>query len=268
VLLDPSLIYQIVLNLAVNARDAMPRGGLLAIRTSLRDINAAEKEPMGIPEGRYTCIEVRDTGCGMNKKVRERIFEPFFTTKGLGKGTGLGLYTVYGIVRQCSGHIRVYSEIGIGSTFEIYFPLLEPSALAQHVAPETEPSGGEKEVILVVEDDSRVRGVLQDQLKDLGYLVLCEAKAAEAVRVIERLDKRIDLLLTDVVMPELNGPELSRKLREILPNLKILYMTGYANEDVLPTDALVDGAALLRKPFTMRQLDSKIHHLLHPPETI
>ncbi len=267
VLLEPSLIYQIVLNLAVNARDAMPRGGLLTIRTSLSVISAAQSEPMGIPEGRYTRIEIRDTGCGMNKEVRERIFEPFFTTKGLGKGTGLGLYTVYGIVRQCSGHIRVHSEIGVGSTFEIYFPLLAPSALAQHTEPETEPSGGEKEVILVVEDDSRVRGVLQDQLKDLGYLVLCEAKAAEAVRMIERLDQRIDLLLTDVVMPELNGPELSRKLRETLPNLKILYMTGYANEDVLPADALADGAALLRKPFTMRQLDSTICHLLHPPET-
>jgi two-component system cell cycle sensor histidine kinase/response regulator CckA len=262
VLLQNGMTSQIILNLAANARDAMPGGGKLNIRTSVVDMDDSEDADLGILKGRYVCLEVSDTGCGMSKEVRDRIFEPFFTTKKNGKGTGLGLYTVYRMLRQCSAQIRVRSEVGRGTTFEIYFLVVERSEDRNDHTPQSMSRGTRKDLIMIVEDDLRVRNMLRDQVKELGYSVLCEERAMDAINDLERLDIKIDLLLSDVVMPELSGPELARRLRKVQPNLRVLYITGYASEDLLSDDDLAGKADLLRKPFKADELNSKIHGLL------
>lgn len=262
VLLGTNLLYQILMNLAVNSKDAMPRGGKLRIRTTLAVIESDGAHPTGVPQGRYACMEFSDTGHGMDKALLDRIFDPFFTTKKTGKGTGLGLYTVFGIVRQCSGHIRVSSEIGKGSAFETYFPVVDLPVPKESEIPESPSEGEAREVILLVEDDAPVRNAVRDQLADLGYLVLCESNPVQALRDAEGFDVSFDLLLSDVVMPDISGPDLARRLKEKRPSLKVLYMTGYAREDVLQLDDLDAGTDLLRKPFTQVELNEKIRHLL------
>jgi two-component system, cell cycle sensor histidine kinase and response regulator CckA len=262
VLLGSGLVYQIILNLAINAKDAMPKGGRLCISTALAEITSHQAEFAGIPPGRYLRLEVSDTGCGMNSEVQQRIFEPFFTTKLSGRGTGLGLFTVFSIVRQCSGYIRVHSKPGEGATFDIYLPIVESDAPDYQEAPKTAPRSSAKNLIMVVEDNPRVRNALQDQLKDLGYSVLSEKTATQAVDDIRRVGKQLDLVVTDVVMPGLNGPDLVQKLRQVQPNLRVLYITGYANQHILSKDALGAGTDLLHKPFTQRELGLKVHSLL------
>jgi len=262
VLLGTSALYQILLNLALNAKDAMPMGGKLGIRTALAIITSDKPHPTGVPQGRYLCLEVSDTGYGMDKALLDRIFDPFFTTKKTGKGTGLGLYTVFGIVRQCAGHIRVSSEIGKGSTFEIYFPVVELPAQKEFEMSISASGVEAREVILLVEDNATVRNAVRDQLADLGYLVLCESNAVQALQDAESSYADIDLLLSDIVMPDLSGPDLARLLKEKQPRLKVLYMTGYAKVDVLPLNVLDAGTDLLRKPFTQEELNEKIRHLL------
>ncbi len=262
VLLASGLLYQIVLNLAINAKDAMPTGGRLCISTASVEITFENARPAGIPAGRYLRLGVSDTGCGMSAETQKRVFEPFFTTKSTARGTGLGLFTVFSIVRQCSGHIRVHSKPGKGSIFDLYFPIVEMGAPEHHEAAKHAPRGTAANLVMVVEDDSRVRNALHDQLVDLGYSVICEETATQAAADIGRIGKKLDLVVTDVVMPELNGPDMVEKMRQVQPNLRVLYITGYANQHILSKDALGAGTDLLHKPFTQRELSLKVHSLL------
>ena len=252
---------QVILNLCVNARDAMLSGGRLTVRTFPVDVKLACGEHVGVPRGRYVVVEVADSGCGMPKTVQERIFEPFFTTKPTGHGTGLGLYTVYAIVRRCGGHIRVQSELGRGSTFWLYLPVVDASLIQHPAAPDGCLEDLGTGLVMVVEDDDRVREMVASQLEVFGFQVLCEASATAAVQDYDRLKEGIDLLVTDVVMPELSGPDLARKLKDRQPNLRVLYMTGWAPAEILPSEVLGPGAELLRKPFDERELNSTIRHL-------
>jgi CheY-like chemotaxis protein len=204
----------------------------------------------------------------MSKTVQERIFEPFFTTKPTGRGTGLGLYTVYATVRRCGGHIRIVSEPGRGSTFWVYLPVVDALPKQCQVALHGRIDDLGKGTVMVVEDDNRVREIVAIQLEGLGFKVLCEASAFAAVRDYEQLNEGIELLVTDVVMPELNGPDLARILKQRQPNLRVLYMTGWAPADLLLAEALGQDAELLRKPFDECALKSTIRHLLSHPEPI
>jgi two-component system cell cycle sensor histidine kinase/response regulator CckA len=263
ILAERGAIFQVVLNLCVNARDAMPWGGRLTVRTFSVDVQPGDQGHAGVRHGSYVALEVADTGCGMDKALQERIFEPFFTTKLSGKGNaGLGLYTVCEIVHRCSGHILVQSEMGRGSTLRAYFPVVRDSLVTEPATLNDSSMNSGKELILVVEDDDTVREMLRSQLEDCGYLVLCEASPAAAIRDSQGLGREFKLLLTDVVMPELNGPDLARLLKRKRRNLKVLYMTGWAPADILPAAALGKGSELLRKPFTTRELNSTIRHLL------
>ena len=267
ILLGSGLLYQIVLNLAINAKDAMRKGGRLQISTGLTDVRAMHARLGEIPVGRYLRLEVSDTGCGMSEEVQRRIFEPFFTTKPNGTGTGLGLFTVFAIVRQCSGHVNVHSESGKGTTFEIYFPIVECEDPKYEKQDRNVPRSAPRQLVMVVEDNAHVRNALHEQLKDLGYSVLCEETATQAVvdmGDVRRAGKRLDLVITDVIMPDLNGPDLVQLLRQVQPSLNVLYITGYANQEILPTEALGAGTDLLNKPFTQRELDLKIDSLLRP----
>ncbi len=236
---DRGQLEQVIVNLAVNARDAMPFGGTLTIATSMRDA----------ARGRAVVLSVSDTGTGMSAETRERIFEPFFTTKEAGKGTGLGLATVYGIVTQSGGSIDVESVLGAGTTFVITFPLVvEYPHASEPVADDAEPARG-SETILVVEDEDAVRALARDCLEHCGYTVLTARNAVEALDVARRERRRIDLLLTDVVMPQLSGPQLAERFRVLRRDALVAYMSGYADDAIhhLELDA---GTAFLRKPFT------------------
>jgi PAS domain S-box-containing protein len=259
---------QVIVNLCVNARDAMPKGGRLTVRTLSVDVDLACTEHVGVPCGRYVVLEIADTGCGMSKTVQERIFEPFFTTKPTGRGTGLGLYTVYAIVHRCGGHIRMASEPDRGSTFWLYLPVVDALPTQCQVALDGRIEHLGKGTVMVVEDDNRVREIVAIQLEGLGFKVLCEASAVEAVRDYDQLNEGIELLVTDVVMPELNGLDLAKILKERQPNLRVLYMTGWAPADLLLAEALGQDAELLRKPFDERAFNSTIRHLLSHPEPI
>lgn len=252
---------QVILNLCVNARDAMPKGGRLTVRTFPVDVKLACEEHVGVPCGSYVVLEVADTGCGMHKSVQERIFEPFFTTKPTGRGTGLGLYTVYAILHRCGGHIRVQSELGRGSTFWLYLPVVDALPIQCQAVPDGRIQYLANGLVMVVEDDDCVREMVASQLESFGFQVLCEASATAAVQDYERLNEGIELLVTDVVMPGLSGPDLARKLKERQPNLRVLYMTGWAPADILPPEVLGQGAELLRKPFDECELNSTIRHL-------
>jgi two-component system, cell cycle sensor histidine kinase and response regulator CckA len=259
---------QVILNLCVNARDAMPKGGRLTVRTFPVEVKLPCEEHVGVPGGSYVVLEVADSGCGMCKNVQERIFEPFFTTKPAGRGTGLGLYTVYAILRRCGGHVRIQSEAGRGSTFWIYLPVVDMASTQCQAAPDGHFEHLGNGIVMVVEDDDRVREIVASHLESFGFKVLCEASGSAAVRGYEQLNKDIELLVTDVVMPELSGPDLASKLKERQPSLKVLYMTGWAPADILPAEALGQGARLLRKPFDERELYSTIRHLLCGPKPI
>jgi PAS domain S-box-containing protein len=261
VLGERGAFVQIILNLCVNARDAMPKGGQLVVRTFAVNVELACEEHVGIPCGSYVVLEVADTGCGMDRTVQERIFEPFFTTKPMGRGTGLGLYTVYAILRRCGGHIRVQSELRHGSTFWLYFPVVDVSRIKCQAAPDGRIGDLGDGLVMVVEDDARVREMVTSHLENFGFQVLCEASPTAAIHDYERLNEDIKLLVTDVVMPELSGPDLAGKLKERQPNLRILYMTGWAPADILPAGALGQGVELLRKPFDEYELNSTIRHL-------
>jgi PAS domain S-box-containing protein len=263
VLLGTGLLYQIILNLAANAKDAMPDGGTLRVRTGIVDLEDGTPESAGMPRGRYLRLEVQDNGNGMSKDVQERIFEPFYTTKRSGKGTGLGLFTVFCIVRQSSGHIRVQSEPGRGSTFQIYLPVVDSPP---RLIPEETlflPRAERPSFIMVVEDNERVRNALHDQLIELGYSVLCEDSSPGALADFERLGRKLDAVVTDVILPELQGPDLVQQMRQKHPGLKVLFVTGYASEQVLPRDALGPGTDLLHKPFTFEELGFKMQALLN-----
>jgi signal transduction histidine kinase len=261
---DPSQIEQVVLNLGVNARDAMPTGGELIIRTANErlDETAAREISTSLVPGDYVVLSVSDTGAGMDEETKSHIFEPFFTTKGPGKGTGLGLATVYGIVRQTGGGISVKSEPGQGSTFKIYLPMvLAPLDYTKTVLAPIEKTDN-FETILVVEDEEIVRDLVCAVLEDQGYNVLCAADGLDALEQAEKFDGTIDLLVTDVIMPHLNGPELAARLVELRPGMKVLYVSGYSNNDIGNHGVLDRGFELLQKPFTPQTLALKVRDVI------
>jgi PAS domain S-box-containing protein len=259
---DPGQVSQVLLNLSLNACDAMAEGGELLIETSLAEVDEAQgNRPPEIGPGRYVVLTVRDTGCGMSPEVRERIFEPFFTTKGLGKGTGLGLAMVHGVVKQSGGHIDVSTEPGQGTTFLVYLPA---------VCDETEPGSNERtrrspqggtETVLLVEDEEALGQFAEAALKGSGYQVLRAAGGRKALELAEA-HPGIDLLVTDVVMPGMSGPQLAAALRARRPGLKVLYVSGYTPDTVLRHGISVGEAAFLQKPFGVAGLGSKVREVL------
>jgi signal transduction histidine kinase/response regulator RpfG family c-di-GMP phosphodiesterase len=259
---DASQIEQILLNLTVNARDAMPEGGRLAIETrNVRLDEAAAAAQPGVSPGDYVVLTVTDTGVGMDEETKKRVFEPFFTTKEVGKGTGLGLSTVYGIVRQSGGHIVIKSEVGKGASFEVYFPRNESGEATRSSAAPPPVAQKASETVLIVEDDEGVRVVASRILRDQGYHVLEARRASEARRIWEKHGPSVDLLLTDVVMPDVNGPRLAEELGKTRPGLRVLYMSGYPGAGGLVGP---EGGALacIEKPFTPSSLAAKVREML------
>jgi two-component system, cell cycle sensor histidine kinase and response regulator CckA len=260
---DPGQIEQIVMNLAINARDAMPDGGALTIELADVELDAA---PRGIDaalrSGPHVTLAVNDTGCGMDAATRARIFEPFFTTKEIGKGTGLGLATVYGIVQQSDGAIQVESEPGRGATFRIYLPRVEPVAAAGEVAEAPAKSASGRETVLVVEDEKVVRALEAEILAGHGYNVLIAGDAQEALAIEERCEETIALLVTDVVMPGRSGRELAQEFVRRRPGTRVLYVSGYANDAFVGGGLLDAGTSFLQKPFTPEALAHKVRDVL------
>lgn len=260
---DPSQLEQVLLNLGVNARDAMPGGGTLRIATQEKDLSSEEIIERGIDvaPGRYVMLVVSDTGSGMDDETRSRIFEPFFTTKGPGKGTGLGLATVYGIVKQSGGGITVESRPGEGCTFSIYLPATTAELDIPELPPAERKTEG-SETILVVEDEEVVRQLICTVLGEAGYEIL-QAESSEAALALARKRREsIHLLVTDIVMPGMNGPALARALSEHQPSLKILYVSGYSDNDISAHGVVDPGLLVLQKPFTQQTLSHKVREIL------
>jgi two-component system, cell cycle sensor histidine kinase and response regulator CckA len=264
VLADPGQLEQVLVNLVVNARDAMPWGGRLHIRTANHhlDIDSPERAN-GVRPGDYVTLAVRDTGVGMDVPTQARIFEPFFTTKEAGKGTGLGLSTVYGIVEQSGGHIAVESAPGQGATFTIYLPRYvgtNEAAVSGRTDRRTLPGGNE--TLLLVEDEAAVRSSARRLLERHGYTVLEARHGADALRIVEEHAPDIDLVLTDLVMPEMGGRELVERLRARHPRLKVLYMSGYSDKAITPDGILPSGTGFVEKPFSVDQLMQRLREIL------
>jgi len=260
---DPSQIEQVLMNLAVNARDAMPQGGRLTIETAnvILDNSYAKGRP-GVEPGPYAMLAVSDNGVGMDRETSDKIFEPFFTTKAPGKGTGLGLATVYGIVKQHGGNISVYSEPGRGTTFKIYLPETKGKVQPERVAEKQPELAGGKGTILVVEDETAVRKLACNILHSHGYEVLEASSSPDALRLAETHGGPIDLLLTDVVMPRMNGRELYRQIASLRPDVKVLYMSGYINDVIAHHGVLDAQIEFLQKPFTVDGLVRRVSEML------
>ncbi len=261
---DPGQMEQVILNLALNARDAMPNGGSLTIRVSNATLDAAQvRSRLPMKPGQYTKLTVTDTGMGMDEATRARIFEPFSTTKELGKGTGLGLSTVYGIVKQSGGFIWVDSRPGKGTTFEIFMPRVEESAEVpkDETLPSPQPPAGTR-TILVVEDDDSVRRPIRRMLETKGYQVLEARNPEEALKTARQEHSRIDLVLTDMVMPRMSGREMALRLAEMHRSIRILYMSGHIEDPDMVDDALKDGGDFIEKPFCGSTLTNKVREIL------
>jgi signal transduction histidine kinase/CheY-like chemotaxis protein len=259
---DSGQIEQVVLNLVVNARDALPNGGMLRIQTSnVRVDGDSGHAGASLPAGRFVLLEVTDTGTGMDQETQSHVFEPFFTTKPVGQGTGLGLATVYGIVKQSNGHIAVHSTLGHGSSFKIYLPAVKQSEAGQESGKDTARPAFSKETVLVVEDAQALRDLICEALSKCGCTVLSARNAEEALQIVRETKTVIDLLLTDVVMPGMDGSTLAKEVRSFSPETKILYMTGYSGA-FIRADMLTPGVSLIRKPFTPAELGRKIRKML------
>jgi len=256
---DPGQIEQIVLNLVVNARDAMPNGGKLRIQT--RNVRLEGDPGAHVPSGRFILLEVTDTGTGMDQHTQAHIFEPFFTTKAVGEGSGLGLATVYAIVKQSNGHIEVQSTLGQGSSFKIYLPATKQAGADHESGKETARLAFSGATVLVVEDAQPLRDVICETLRASGCTVLSARDGQEALRMVGERKSAFDLLLTDVIMPGMNGPALAKEVRSLRPQTKILYMTGYSGE-FIQADMLTPGVSFIQKPFTSVDLERKIGKML------
>ena len=259
---DPGQIEQIILNLAVNARDAMPDGGRLTIETSTVELDAGfALRHQDVEPGRYVMLAISDNGMGMTSEVFQHLFEPFFTTKGPGKGTGLGLATVYGIVKQSGGSIWPYSEPGLGTTFKIYLPRVEQPVDARDDG-SVSTSGGGRETILVAEDEPSVREVVSRVLSKRGYRLLLAEDGLAALELGRSSPEPVDLLLTDLVMPRMRGGELANELQKIRPGLRVMFMSGYTDDSVIRQGILEDGIPFLQKPFSAEALAGKVREVL------
>jgi signal transduction histidine kinase/ActR/RegA family two-component response regulator len=260
---DPTQLESALVNLAVNARDAMPGGGKVTIETANAYLDSDYAAAEGARPGQHVMIAVSDTGCGMTREIIDRALEPFFTTKPAGKGTGLGLSQVYGFVKQSGGHLKIYSEPDQGTTVKIYLPRLFaaelPAEPARPVA--AAPAADGRRKVLLVEDDERVRAFAEEALRDLGYEVAPAESAAEALARI-RGEPDVDLLLTDVVMPDLNGRQLAEQVLKLKPGLPVIYMTGFTRNAVVHNGMLDPGVNFLAKPFTVDQLAAKVREAL------
>ncbi len=257
---DANHLETALLNLVINARDAMPNGGKLTIEgmNVYADDEYHRRNPE-ISKGQHVCISVSDTGAGMPPDILSRVFEPFFTTKELGQGTGLGLSQVYGFIKQSGGHIKIYSEVGQGSTVKLYFPRLQGSAPVEiDEDEETVLEGAETETILLVEDDSDLRAYVSDILTGLRYRVLAVQNAEVALEILQDGKAKVDLLLTDVIMPGMNGRELALEALKVKPDLEVIYMTGYSRNAVLHQGRLDEGVDLLQKPVSQGELATRV----------
>jgi CheY-like chemotaxis protein len=248
---DPGQLEQVLLNLALNARDAMPRGGRITVETFRADlaVEDARLKPVRVRPGAYAVLAVSDTGHGMDKETLSHIFEPFFTTKGVGQGTGLGLSTVYGIVKQSEGYVWVYSEPGQGTTFKVYLPL-KPGTVTPTPRVSPPPRSEKGESILVVEDEALVRYMMKRSLEGAGYRVLDAGSATEALKILAHTTEKISLVLTDIVMPGEGGRELADRIGALIPGVSVLFTSGYTNGEIARRGLLEPGAAFIQKPVT------------------
>jgi signal transduction histidine kinase/ActR/RegA family two-component response regulator len=260
---DPGQIEQMVMNLVVNARDAMPKGGKITIETgsAYLDEAYASRHP-AVQPGHYTLLAISDTGTGMDAETKKHIFEPFFTTKEVGKGTGLGLSTVYGIVKQSGGSIWVYSEVGKGTTFKVYLPRVDEPALTEEVNEARSAARLGCETVLLVEDEDTVRDLCKEILEENGYAVLVAPNGNEGVRVCKEFEGHIDLLITDVVMPQMSGRELAEHVTALRPDSRVLYMSGYTDDAIVRHGVLHDNADFIQKPFSPDSLALKVREVL------
>jgi two-component system cell cycle sensor histidine kinase/response regulator CckA len=259
---DPSQVEQVLMNLAINARDAMPTGGKISVTTANVEVDEVHaRQPPFVVPGRYVRLTVTDTGTGMNAETQSHIFEPFFSTKAPGRGTGLGLSTVWGIVNQRGGSIAVYSEPNLGTTFKVYFQRHGESAVTAPPMAQTSVRGG-RETILLVDDAAALRKLTRRLLQDCGYTVLESGDPAEALRIAAEYPGELPLMITDVVMPGFSGSVLAEKLATSRPETKVLYASGYTDEAVLPLPRPGQHYAFLEKPFTREALLLKVRELL------
>jgi two-component system, cell cycle sensor histidine kinase and response regulator CckA len=259
---DPGQIEQVLINLAVNARDAMPQGGTLTVETLSVDLDSRSTGLRGqVVPGPYVMLAISDTGCGMDESVKSRIFEPFFTTKGEGKGTGLGLATVHGIVHQSGGNIWVYSEPGHGTTFKVYLPRVEAEPTEPAAVESTVPRG-HGEVVLVVEDEPALRELARMIIENLGYRVRVTANGGEALILIEEEGLKPDLILTDVIMPAMSGRVMVERIYRTLPDVKVIFMSGYTDDAIVHHGVLDPGINFLQKPFSKAALSAKLSSVL------
>ncbi|MGE3808950.1 MAG: PAS domain S-box protein [Gemmataceae bacterium] len=259
---DPGQIEQIILNLAVNARDAMPHGGKLTLSTDNVELDAEFAARHRVRPGPFTRLAIADTGCGMDADTLLHIYEPFFTTKEAGKGTGLGLATIYGIVQQTGGLIQVTSQPEAGTQFEVYFPRVEAPANQETVHVTAPPAVRGREVVLLVEDEDVLRDFVRKALERAGFQVLEASHGLDALRLVEQDKKPIDILLSDVILPHMNGPEVYQRLQVELPALKVLYMTGYMSDVIEPLGIRDGDSLVLHKPFLTTDLLKKVREVL------
>lgn len=260
---DAGQIEQVLINLVVNARDAMPRGGQITITTQNVDLDQSYSDMhIAVTPGPYVMLAVSDTGTGMDAETQQHIFEPFFTTKEMGKGTGLGLSTIYGIVKQSGGNICVYSEIGKGTTFKIYLPRVEAEVSTRREPHPREPNVAATETILLVEDEVRIRKLAANILTARGYYVLTAKNGAEAIDISSNHPGRIDLLLTDVVMPGMGGRDVADSIKLVRPQMRVLYMSGYTDDAILHHGVLERRTTFIEKPFTAHKLAKKVREVL------